>query len=152
MTPPFIRKVFGVHMTKRRTKNHRRSHDKNRQRDHVRRTDRLLDDFDRYKNWRSVSSDDLYNPSVRREVKRRVKTKKRHLDQFRKSLEKHQIIDPEIVQGYINQKNNVRRMEERLICHDRKERRELLFSKRKVGKGIKGPKKKILTENSKVRC
>lgn len=38
------------------------------------------------------------------------------------------------------------------VCSQRKERREVLFSLGKAGKGKDGPRKRILTEKSKVRC
>jgi hypothetical protein len=38
------------------------------------------------------------------------------------------------------------------ICHERKARREVLFAKKKAGKGNKIKGKRILTDNSTVRC
>lgn len=38
------------------------------------------------------------------------------------------------------------------ICRDRKERRETLFSLRRIGRGKGGPKRRRLTPDSEVRC
>lgn len=38
------------------------------------------------------------------------------------------------------------------ICEKRRDRREILFKSKKAGKGVKPNKKRIYTEDSKVRC
>lgn len=40
----------------------------------------------------------------------------------------------------------------RKVCKSRSKRREILFSRRKAGKGVSGPKKRKYTQKSKVRC
>lgn len=47
---------------------------------------------------------------------------------------------------------NVEDSYRRSVCKSRKERRAVLFSSRKAGKGKSGPKERIITEKSKVRC
>lgn len=38
------------------------------------------------------------------------------------------------------------------VCRRRKQRRAALFARRKIGKGIAGPKRRMMKESSKIKC
>lgn len=62
------------------------------------------------------------------------------------TLQRESIIHQRFVEDAIAY-NNARK-----VCKNRRERRQVLFAKRKAGKGRSGPKKRKYTEQSKVRC
>lgn len=85
-------------------------------------------------------------------IAKHIRHQKKTIFALKKTIRENKIVDPITIQTVINKQNKIRKMENEFICRKRSTRRKSLFSKGKIGKGKKGPIKKIYTRESKVRC
>lgn len=84
-------------------------------------------------------------------VKRRIQSQK--LKMFGKFLKNNSVKQVNFhMRDYVQGNRELHEIERDLICYERRERRKNLFESGKIGKGIKGPKHKRITEKSNVRC